>query len=330
MVSRVAIVGTGLVGATTAYALLISGAVPDIVLVDRDETRATGQLNDLRDAAPFGHATRVTLGDLADCAGADIVIVTAGVPQGGTARSRLDDLTVAAGMIREIVGEIARHDPRGIFVVASNPVDVMTYATLKWSGLPASKVIGSGTTLDTSRFCRRLGERYGIAPESVHAYIVGEHGDSQVPLLSSAHIAGLPLEGFCRALGVPYDPEALQTIANETRTAGMEILRAKGATYFGIGAALTRIVTAILRDEHAILTVSTLAPPESGLGDVCLSLPAIIDRGGVSRVLPTPMSDGEHQALHESAAVLRRYIELLPSDPSANVDAMALAPPVRG
>ena len=311
MTPRVAIVGTGLVGATTAYALLIAGTAPEIILVDRDETRARGQLNDLRDAAPFGHATRIALGDFADCAAADIVVITVGVPQARTMGSRLDDLKEAGRMLREIVGEIARHDPQGIFVIASNPVDVLTYAAWKWSGLPANKVMGSGTTLDTSRFCRRLGERYAIAPESVHAYIVGEHGDSQVPLISSARIGGLPLEGFCREIGLPYDPAAVRTIANETRTAGLEILRAKGATYFGIGAALVRIVSAILRDEHAILTVSSLVPPAMGLGEVSLSLPAIVGRTGVVRILATPLNDAERAGLQESARVLERYIATL-------------------
>jgi L-lactate dehydrogenase len=307
--ARVAIVGTGLVGATTAYALLLSGAVPEIVLADKDHERARGHANDLRDAALFAPATRVTAGDLADCATADVIIITAGVQQSATKGPRLGDLHVSAGIVREILSEIGRYDPQGIFVIASNPVDILTYAVWKWAGLPANRVLGSGTTLDSSRFRWRLAERYGVAAEDVRAYIMGEHGDSQVPVVSSARVAGLPLEGFCRAVGKPYEAGAIQAIANETRTAGYEILRAKGATYFGVAAALTRIVGAILRDEHAILTVSTVAPPWMGLGEVCLSLPAIIDRTGVARVLPTALDAAERSALETSAAVLRRYGE---------------------
>lgn len=306
-VPRVAVVGTGMVGATTAYALLVSGSAPEIVLVDKDSRLAEGQAADLGDAELFTHHARIIVGDFAACATADVIIITAGVHQTTSMRSRLDDLRTSAGIVREIVGEIMRHDPSGVFVVASNPVDVLTYATLKWSGLPAHRVLGSGTTLDTSRFRRRLAARYGVSADNVHAYIIGEHGDSQVPVLSSARIAGMELENFCRAMGIAHDPDALMVIARETRIAGFEILQAKGATYFGIGAALVRIAGAILRDEHAVLTVSSLAPAAMGLGDVCLSLPAIVNRTGVARILPTPLSPTERAGLERSAETLARY-----------------------
>lgn len=187
-------------------------------------------------------------------------------------------------------------DPRGIVLIASNPVDVLTYAVWKWSGLPASRVIGSGTTLDTSLFRRRLGEFHGVAPENVHAYIIGEHGDSQVPVLSSARIAGMPVQDFRLDQVPPCDEGALSAISNETRMAGLEIVHAKGATYYGIGAALVRIVGAILRNEHAVLTVSSLVPARMELGDVFLSLPVILNRSGVARVLSIPLSPSERQA----------------------------------
>jgi L-lactate dehydrogenase len=306
-VARVAIIGAGLVGSTTAYALLLSGTVPDIVLIDKDTKRAEGHVQDLKDAEIFSHTTHVRSGDFSDCATADVIIITAGRQQAAARTSRLDDLKEGAAMLRAIIDELGRYNPTGIILVASNPVDVLTYAALKWSGLPANRVIGSGTTLDTSRFRRRLAERFGVAPDNVHAYVLGEHGDSQVPVVSSASIAGMPLEGFCRQLGLPYDPAALAKIETATRRAGFEILQAKGATYYGIGAALARIVGATLRDEHAVLTVSSLAPPDMDLGDVCLSLPAIIDRGGVSRVLPTPLSASERRALEKSAELLKQY-----------------------
>jgi L-lactate dehydrogenase len=309
-IPRVAIVGAGYVGSTTAYALLISGAAVEIVLVDRDKKRAEGHVHDLRDAQVFSHAARVFVGDFSDCCLADVIILTVGVSQSGL-KSRLDNLQESASILKGIVEDVARQNPCGILSIASNPVDVLTYAAWKWSGLPANRVIGSGTTLDTSRFRRRLAERYGVATNNVHAYIIGEHGDSQVPLLSSARIAGIPLEGFCRELGLPYDENALRNIANDTRAAGLEIVGAKGATYYGIGAALLRIVSAVLRDENAVLTVSTLAPASMGLGEVSLSLPAIINRSGVARVLSIPLNQPERHALQASADTLKQHIATL-------------------
>lgn len=312
-VPRVAIVGTGFVGSTAAYALLISGTAAEIALINRDKTRAEGHVHDLRDAEVFSHTARVVAGDFSDCCAADVVIIAAGPSPTAAMRSRLDDLTESAAILKRLVEDIARHNPRGILLIASNPVDVLTHAAWKWSGLPASRVIGSGTILDTSRFRRRLAERYSVAPENVHAYVIGEHGDSQVPVLSSARIAGMPLEGLCRELGLPYDENALTNIASATRTGGLEILRAKGATYYGIATALVRIVGAILRDENAVLTVSSLVPASMGLGEVSLSLPAIINRSGIARVLPIPLNQAERQALDASAEVLKQHIASLAS-----------------
>jgi L-lactate dehydrogenase len=309
-VARVAIVGSGFVGATTAYALLLSGAVAEITLIDSDKKRAEGHANDLRDATLFFRNTRVRAGDFSDCYEADVTIITAGVSQSAGMKSRLDNLQESAVILRDIVEKIACYHPR-ILLVASNPVDVLTYATLKWSGLSAGQVLGSGTSLDTARFRRRLGEVYGVAPDNVHAYIIGEHGDSQVAVLSSARIAGMPLGDYCREQGLLCDESTLKRIANDTRTAGFDILRAKGATYYGIGAALVRIVSAILRDEHAVLTVSSLAPESAGLGTVCLSLPAIINRDGVARVLPIQLNQSEREALKASAGILRQHIAML-------------------
>jgi L-lactate dehydrogenase len=306
-VSRVAIVGAGFVGATTAYALLMSGTAAEIVLIDRDRKRAEGQADDLRDAALFSPYARVSAGDFSECRDADVTIITAGASQTPDLKSRLDNLQESASILKHIVEEIGYHKPR-ILLVASNPVDVLTYAAWKWSGLPAGRVMGSGTSLDTSRFRRRLGELYHVAPESVHAYIIGEHGDSQVAVLSSARIAGISLEDFCREEELACDGTTLTEIANDTRLAGFEILQAKGATYYGIGAALVRIVRAILRNEHAVLTVSSLVPASLQLGEVSLSLPAIINREGVVRVLPISLNPSERKALEASAEILQGQI----------------------
>jgi L-lactate dehydrogenase len=200
-------------------------------------------------------------------------------------------------------------------LIASNPVDVLTYAAWKWSGLPANRV-GSGTVLDTARFRRRLADRYGVAADNVHGYIIGEHGDSQIPVVSSARIGGAPLESFCQQLGLQCEEDALGEIASETRTAGFQIIGGKGAAYYGIGAALVRIVRAILRDENAVLTVSSLVPKSMKLGEVCLLLPAVINRDGIARALPIPLNGSERKALEVSevsADILKRYIAILNS-----------------
>jgi L-lactate dehydrogenase len=316
-IPRVAIVGTGFVGSTTAYALMLSRTPAEIVLIDKDERRADGHVQDLRDAEVFSHTTRVMAGKLDDCCSADVVIITAGVSQAGQ-RSRLDSLNETAAILKSLVLKVARYNPQGILLIASNPVDVLTYAAWKWSGLQPNRVIGSGTSLDTSRFRRRLAEHYGVASDNVHAYVIGEHGESQVAVISSARIAGMPLESFCRELDLPYDEDGLRKIANDTRAAGLEIIRAKGATYYGIGTALARIVGAILRDEHAVLTVSSLAPDSMGLGEVSLSLPTIISRDGVARVVSIPLNAAERQALEASADTLKQHIATLKTSEAAS------------
>jgi len=314
--ARVAVVGTGYVGSTTAYALLISGTAAEIVLIDRNSQRAKGHVQDLKDAELFSHTTRILAGNFADCGSADVIIVTAGVGHRPGA-PRLEYLKENASIVKGIVEEISKHNPCGILLIASNPVDVLTYGAWKWSGLPVHRVLGSGTTLDTSRFRMILAEHCGMSPNNVHAYIVGEHGDSQVPVLSSARIAGVPLEDFYRELQLPFEEEVLRSLAARARTAAAEIIGSKGATYYGIAAALVRIVDAILRDEHAVLTVSSVVPNSMTLGDLALSLPTIVGRDGIKRVLPIALSHSEEQALHASAAVLHGYIATLEAGPAA-------------
>ena len=307
---RIAIVGAGFVGSTTAYALMMSGMAAEIVLIDRDSRRAEGQVNDLRDAEVFSHATRIFVGEFLDCCSADVTIITAGVRQSGQ-KSRMEGLRDTGAILHGLVSEVCLQNPRGILLIASNPVDALTYAAWKWSGLPALRVIGSGTSLDTSRFRRRLAEHYGVASANVHAYVIGEHGDSQIPVLSSARVAGFPLDEFSKELGLPLAESPLARIADQTRRAGGDIIEAKGATYYGIGAALVRIIRAILRDERAILTVSSRVPESMRLGEVSLSLPSIVERHGIARVLPVALNSSERRALEASAEVVRRHIASL-------------------
>jgi len=307
---RIAIVGTGFVGSTTAYALLLSKTPAEIVLINRDRRRADGHVQDLRDAEVLSHTTRIIAGRFDDCCSADVIIFAVGVSQSGQG-SRLDSLNDTAAILKDLVRNVVRCNPHGILLIASNPVDVLTYAAWKWSGLPPNRVIGSGTSLDTSRLRRRLAEHYGVASDNVHAYVIGEHGESQVAVISSARIAGMPLGSFCREQDLPYDREALRKIVNDTRTSGLAIIRAKGATYYGIGTVLARIAVAILRDEHAVMTVSSLVPQSMKLGEVSLSLPTIITRNGLARVLTIPLDASERRSLETSAETLRRHIATL-------------------
>jgi L-lactate dehydrogenase len=312
-VTRVAVVGAGNVGATFAYALLLSGLAAEIVLVDANRARAEGEAMDLTHAVPFAHPTRIWAGDYDDVAGAAVTVVTAGSNQ-RPGETRLDLVKRNAAIFREIVPAIAQHNPDGILLVATNPVDVLTHASLAFSGLPAGRVIGSGTILDTARFRYLLSRHFGVDARSVHAYIIGEHGDSEVPVWSLANIAGLRLADFCRQNGVPLDQAALDAIFVQTRDAAYQIIERKGATFYAVAAGLMRIVEAILRDQSTVLSVSSVVDPAVGLGDVCLSLPTVVGRRGVERVLRLNLSPSEAEGLQRSADVLRSTIEQLELD----------------
>ena len=255
---RVAVVGAGNVGASFAYALLLSGLASEIVLIALNRERAEGEAMDLNHAVPFAHPTRVWAGDYADCAGAAVTVVTAGTNQ-RPGESRLELVARNASIFRSIIPQLATANPDGIMLIASNPVDVLTHTALRVSGLSSKRVIGSGTTLDTARFRYLISRHFGVDARSVHAYIVGEHGDSEVPVWSLANIAGMRLPEYCEANGVPVlDDAARQTLYEQTRDAAYEVIQKKGATYYAIGAGLVRIVESILRNQRTVLTVSSL------------------------------------------------------------------------
>lgn len=301
---RIAVVGAGNVGATAAYALLLNGLASEIVLIDLNQARAQGEAMDLNHAMPFTRPARVWAGDYRDCADASIVILTAGVNQ-RPGESRLDLLKRNAGVFQEIVPRIVEQTRDAILVVATNPVDVLTHVAWQSSGLPAARVIGSGTILDTARFRYLLSQQLGVDPRSVHAFIIGEHGDSEVAAWSLASIAGMRLDEFCRLNNYSLDEDARGRIIDNTRRAAYEIISRKGATYYAIAAGLVRIVEAIVRDENSILTVSSLVQGKYGLNDICLSLPTVINRGGIARVLELPLSQDEKRALDGSAHIIR-------------------------
>jgi L-lactate dehydrogenase len=301
---RVVVVGAGHVGATFAYALLLSGLAAEITLIDQDPARAEGEAMDLNHAISFSHPTRVWAGDFSDCAGAIVTIIAAGASQ-KPGETRLDLVKKNAAIFGQIVPEIVRHNPNGILLIATNPVDVLTYTTWKLSGLPAPRVIGSGTILDTSRFRYLLSQHFGVDPRSVHAFIIGEHGDSEVPVWSLANIAGMRLRAFCAAQGFAYDRAAMNEIFRQTRDAAYHIIERKGATYYAVAAGMMRLVEAILRDQNTVLSVSSLIDGHYGISDVCLSLPAVINRNGVERILRLQLSDHEIRALQHSSEVLK-------------------------
>lgn len=307
---RVAIVGSGNVGSTFAYALLLSGLAAEIVLIDANRSRAEGEAMDLNHTVPFAHPTRVWAGDFSDCAGASVTVLAAGVGQ-KPGQSRLDCVRNNAAIWREIVPVIARENPHGILLVATNPVDVLTYAALKLSGMPPERVLGSGTILDTARFRFLLSQHFGVDARSVHAHIIGEHGDSEVPVWSLANIGGMRLADYCRAQGMSLDSKKMQEIFESTRDAAYRIIERKGATYYAVAAGLMRITQAILRHQNTVLSVSSLIDDYYGIRDVCLSLPTVVDRGGIRSVLRLELDATEVANLRQSANVLRTTIAAL-------------------
>lgn len=305
--TRVAIVGIGNVGATFAYALLLSGLAAEIVLIDANHAKAEGEAMDLNHAVPFAHPTRVWAGDYSDCASASVIVLAAGAGQ-KPGETRLDLVHKNAAIWREIIPRIVEKNNTGILVIASNPVDVLTYVTWKLSNLPACQVIGSGTILDTARFRYLLSQHFGVDARSVHAFIIGEHGDSEVPLWSLANIAGMRLKEFAAAHGQGYDPKVMEDIFHQTRDAAYRIIERKGATYYAVAAGLMRITEAILRDQNTVLSVSSLIENYYGISNLCLSLPTVVNRSGIEKVLRVELSPDEQASLRHSADVLRGTI----------------------
>ncbi len=308
---KVVVVGSGMVGSTFAYALLTSGLTPDIVLIDVNRARAEGEAMDLSHAMPFHRPVNIRAGDYADCMGAAVVVITAGAAQKpGETRTELARRN--SQVFQQIIPEVVRYAPDTILLIATNPVDSLTHLSWRLSGFPARRVIGAGTILDTARFRYLLGMRFAVDPRSVHAYIVGEHGDSEVPLWSSASIAGMSIDDFCAVTGFVCTEEERQAIFAQVRDAAYHIIELKGATYFAIASGLMRIVESILRDQNTILSVSGLVRNCHGVSNVCLSLPMLINRQGISRVLCVSMSREEEERFQASAQAIRQVIDALP------------------
>lgn len=311
---KVGIVGCGFVGSTAAYSLIMRGVGREIVLVDKNSARAAAEADDLFHAVPFAEPLTVRSGEYADLAGSNVVIVAAGVNQ-KPGETRLQLLERNAGVFGEVIPAIVAAAPEAILVVATNPVDVMTHLTARLAarqGVAAERVLGSGTTLDTARFRALLGRKLGIDPHHVHAYVVGEHGDSEVLCWSSVMAGGLGLPEFCRVRRITFDDATRQEIDQSVRKAAYRIIQGKGATYYGIGCALARIVDVILHDQRSILSVCAPTSDVEGVSDVTLSLPRLLGGAGLLATLPLTLSEEERAALKSSAQTLNSAIDSLP------------------
>lgn len=305
---KVGIVGAGMVGSSAGYALAMMGIASDIVFVDKNAALAIAQAEDISHAVPFVSATTVTAGDYDALAGTRVVIIAAGVSQ-KPGESRLELLERNAAVFREVVAEVLRASPDAILLIASNPVDIMTQIATRLSGLPPQRVIGSGTILDTARFRSLVGRHLGIAPQSVHAYVLGEHGDSEVLAWSNARAGSVALRSFAEQVGKPLTEDERRAIDDGVRNAAYKIINGKGSTYYGIGAGLARIVKAIAQDQRDVLSVSIVTPRVADVEDVALSVPRIIGATGVSADLFPDLDDEEYAALHRSAALLKERVE---------------------
>lgn len=293
-----------MVGSSAAYAMALHGIVTEIVMVDLNDKLAIAQAQDIAHATPFASSVVVRAGDYSDLEGAGVVILSAGVSQ-KPGETRLHLLERNAAVFKSVIGNVLKMTPNAILLVASNPVDVMTQISTRISGLPATRVIGSGTILDTARFRALLGAHLGVSPRSMHAFVLGEHGDSEVLAWSSARSGNMPISSFAAHVRAPITETVRAAIDDGVRNAAYTIIEGKGATYYGIGAGLTRIVKAIADNERVVLSVAIATPEVEGVNDVALSVPRVIGSEGVIADVFPELNAGEHAALRRSAEILK-------------------------
>lgn len=304
---KAAVIGCGYVGASIAFRFLQQGLFSQMVLLDVDRDRAEGEAMDLSDGLPYGAAMEITAGsydDITDCA---LVVITAGANQ-KPGETRLDLIEKNTAILRAVLGEITAREFGGILLIVSNPVDVLTYAAWKISGYPRERVIGAGTVLDTGRLKQLMGEELKVDSRNIHAFIIGEHGDSELAVWSEANVSGLALEDFCRIRKRELRPEDFQRLYREVRDSAYEIIRRKGATYYGIAMAAGRIAECIVKDEHSVLPVSVVLDGQYGLEGLALSIPSVVGRNGLEDILEIPLSWEEDRALRESARQMQAAI----------------------
>ena len=303
---QVGIIGAGSVGAATAFALMMRGVARKITLIDMNKDKAWAEATDIAHAAPFAYANKVKSGDYEDLCGCEVVIVTAGANQ-KPGETRTDLLGRNVKIFASVIPQIVKYAPETTLLIATNPVDVMTEVALKLSGFPKERVIGSGTVLDTARFRTDLGYHLGVSPKSIHANVLGEHGDSEVLCWSNGDSGTLPLEKIGRELGRPLTDEVKAKIDDDVRNAAYKIINGKGATFYGVAGALCRICQAITTNEYAVLTVSSHHAEIAGVKDVCISMPTVIGKRGVHDVLSPDLNDEEKRQLHESVVKMKKF-----------------------
>ncbi len=310
---KIGIVGSGFVGSAAAYAMVMRGVGREIVLVDLNSKRAQAEANDIFHAVPFAHPMYIRAGDYKDLAECRVVVITAGVNQ-KPGETRLQLLERNAAVFRQIVPNILEHAPQARLIVATNPVDITTHLTAhiaRQLGAPVQGVFGSGTTLDTARFRALLGEKMGVDPHHIHAHVVGEHGDSEVLVWSQVTIGGTPLTDFCRLRGIDLTDSDRAGIDEQVRRAAYHIIEGKGATYYGIGSALARIVESVIEDQRSILTVCAPTEEVAGVRDVTVALPRLVGGDGILATFPQPLNPSEAAALNRSATIVREAISSL-------------------
>lgn len=305
---KIAIVGCGFVGSSSAFAIMQSGLFSEMVLIDVDRNRAEGEALDIAHGIPFASPMKIYAGDYSDVSDAAMIVVTAGAAQ-KPGETRLDLVNKNVGIFKSIIPEIRKSGFEGILLIVSNPVDVLTYAAIKMSGLPEGRVIGSGTVLDTARLRYMLGEHLEVDPRDVHAYVMGEHGDSELVAWSSATVAGVPLNDFCELHGHKDHKATEARIAEDVKNSAYTIIEKKRATYYGVAMTVRRICTAVMRDEKCVLPVSSLMVGEYGLDDISISMPTVVGRDGVVTRVPVSIDAAEEAELHKSADALRAIMD---------------------
>jgi L-lactate dehydrogenase len=306
--SKIAIVGAGSVGASIAFAISINQLCNELVLIDSNENKAVGEAMDINHGLPFLGQMLVRAGDYEDCADCNVIILTAGMPR-KPGETRLDLARKNVSLAHSIVEKIMQHYNGGVILVVSNPVDVLTYKVTEWTKLPAGRVIGSGTVLDSARFRYLLSERLAVDVKNIHGYIIGEHGDSQLPVWSRTHIAGMSIDDFCKGTGITFSQADRDEVARQVRVAGADIIKAKGATFYGIAVMVNTIVESILNGASTIRTVGSAMNGAYGLHNVALSSPSIVNANGVQTVLEFDLTPAELQQLHASADSVRAVLE---------------------
>ncbi len=303
---KVGIIGAGSVGAATAFALIMKGVARKVVLIDSNQKKAEAEAEDIAHAAPFAYANKIKAGNYEDLKGCEIVIVTAGANQ-KPGETRIDLLGRNVKIFESIIPQIAKAAPDTTLLITANPVDIMTEVALKLSGFPKEKVIGSGTVLDTARLRTLLGYHLGISPQSIHANVIGEHGDSEVIVWSAGDAGTVSLDKLAEEINKPFSAEVKSKIDDGVRNAAYKIIDGKGATFYGIAGALTRICAAITNNEYAILTVSSHQDDVEGVKNVCLSLPTVLGKRGVHKVIYPVLNAEEKAELHKSASTMKEY-----------------------